>query len=208
MIQGLNLFADNNNVAAICGHCYPFRQKTTPLSTPYFLKHFACWGWATWKRSWDKVCWDTGVLKQHLKQQKGYRELNFGVGEFVSGILEEHHNGYINTWDVQTGVSFFVNDQYCLYPPETLSNNTGWRANDHSTHSFADINPNAPLAYTDFLIDPNIKVTSSSYMWKTYNKSLYPPHIAIGILIKKGLRIIAPFLRPLKHKIQQGFKKS
>lgn len=207
MIQGLNLFKDDTDVAAVCGHCYPFSRKRANPSTPYFLKHLACWGWATWRRSWEQVCWDTKVLREHLKKMRGHREINFGIGEFVSGLLEAQHGGYINTWDVQTGVSFFVNQQHCIFPPETLTNNIGWRVTDYSTHTKSESNPNAPMAYTDFLIDKNMPVETSSIMWKAYNKMLYPPKIARKIIFRKMLRFVAPFLRPLKRKLEQKIKK-
>lgn len=203
-IQGLNIFANNYEVAAICAHCYPYSRKKFNPDKPYFLKHFACWGWATWRRSWEKVCWDTGVLREELKKVKGHREINFGAGEFVSGILDAHHNGYINTWDVQTAVSFFLNEQYCLFPPETLTNNTGWRLTDHSTHVFAKINFNAPLAYTEFIIDNTMPIEVSLQAWKAYQAWLSPPiRKKIKTLIKKAISIVAPFLRPIKRIIMK-----
>lgn len=209
MIQGLTYFKHNETIAAMCGHCYNYSRKQFNPTEPYFLKHFCCWGWATWRRAWDKVCWDTGVLRDELKRINGHREINFGIGEYVSGLLEAHHNGYINTWDVQTGVSFFLNDQMCLYPPETLSNNTGWRVGEHSTHTRTEYNHNAPMAYVKTTIDKSMKVKVSKKAWHTYSNFIYTPHTLHKVMRSKIVNtivLIFPFLRPLKQRIKNHIK--
>ena len=98
------------------------------------------------------------MLLDTLKKSGETKLLDFGNSRWVSGILTAQHNGYINTWDAQTGVSFFLNNQLCLYPPETLTNNTGWRNDGLSTHVVTQTNPNAPLAYASFDIPHQIDI--------------------------------------------------
>ncbi len=177
--KALNRFRHTQEVAAICGHCYPYSRSCFNPKNPYFLRHFACWGWATWRRSWDGVCWDTQTLVKTLAKSKRKKELDFGNTRWVSGILDAQHNGCINTWDVQTGVSFFLNNQMCLFPPETITNNTGWRANSLSTHVVTSVNPNAPLAYKNFEIPENLSLIEDVDARDAYTRFVCPPKIRI-----------------------------
>lgn len=177
--DALSRFRNVQEVAAICGHCYPYSRKHFNPSEPYFLRHFACWGWATWRRSWEGVCWDTEMLVKTLAKTKRKKELDFGNARWVSGILDAQHSGAIDTWDVQTGVSFFLNDQLCLFPPETLTNNTGWRADDLSTHVLAEINLNAPLAYKGFKIPKNLHPQEDARARRAYMRFACPLKIRV-----------------------------
>ncbi len=199
--QALQRFKDAQEVAAICGHCYPYARKLFNPHAPYFLRHFACWGWATWRRSWDGVCWDTAQLVKTLAHTKRKKELDFGNARWVSGILDAQHSGFLNTWDVQTGVSFFLNDQLCLYPPETLTNNTGWRADGLSTHLPTTTNPNAALAYKSFEVPQDVQIIESVLARRAYTRFVCPPktrikNYGVNALIQ-AKRLLKPFVAPL-----------
>ena len=49
MNDALEMYENDDNVASISGYTYPI--KTNEQS--FFIKGANCWGWATWKRSWD-----------------------------------------------------------------------------------------------------------------------------------------------------------
>ena len=48
----LEKFSGNKNISSIEGYMYPVKfDKTVP--NYFYLKGSGCWGWATWKRSWE-----------------------------------------------------------------------------------------------------------------------------------------------------------
>lgn len=197
--RGLSRFAEDKKVSAVCGHCYPFDRKIFNPTAPYFLRHFACWGWATWRRAWERVCWDTGALRKNLAKSRAVQTLDFGNARWVSGILEAQHGGYINTWDVQTGVSFFLDGGLCLYPPETLTNNSGWRNDGLSTHVVSAVNPNAPLAYADFSVPENIPVEENPRARKAYSALVCPPRVRLKNYVRAPIMAFKTLTKKLLH---------
>ena len=72
---------------AVCGHCYRYNRNEFNPTEPYFLQHFACWGWGTWRRIWEKTEWDTELLVKNIKNIRVRKKLDIGLGAAVSGNL-------------------------------------------------------------------------------------------------------------------------
>ena len=51
MNDGLKLFKNHKKIASIHGYIYP--ANFSSQIPDYFFKGADCWGWATWKRSWN-----------------------------------------------------------------------------------------------------------------------------------------------------------
>ncbi len=192
---GLTQYENNQSIGAICGHVYSISRKIFNPHSPFFLKHFCCWGWATWRDRWNSLCWDAQKLNQSLNRNKK-KELDYGHSRWVSGILKAQMNGYINTWDVQTGVSLFLQNRFCLYPPETLTNNIGWRNDGLSTHALSEYNPNAPMAYINITIPPSLQI-----------RELHHARKAIQIMTKSPHSIVVRIIMRVYRKIQSLFQK-
>ena len=50
MNDGLKMYKDDLKVASIHGYIYPIKS----LPDTFFIKGADCWGWATWKRVWER----------------------------------------------------------------------------------------------------------------------------------------------------------
>ena len=48
----LDKFSKNKSIASIEGYMYPIKFKKS-IPDYFFLKGTGCWGWATWRRSWQ-----------------------------------------------------------------------------------------------------------------------------------------------------------
>ena len=56
----LNRYRESDEVVAISG--YNGREEPLGLEASYlFSDYFSCWGWATWKRAWDRFDGDLGA---------------------------------------------------------------------------------------------------------------------------------------------------
>jgi hypothetical protein len=105
-------------------------SKLTESNSYTFSRYPRIWGWATWKRAWDKFDfymekWPT------LKKER----LHFKIFPLGEAIIHEYvwnnyykelkHNNVPRTWDYQWSISIFFNTGLCIVPNVNLVRNTG-----------------------------------------------------------------------------------
>jgi hypothetical protein len=132
MNQGLERYAEEERVMHLSGYMWPVEQTNIPES--FFIKFVGIWGWATWKRAWDKLERDHRKLEEALRERQLIREfcLNDGYKPLFSWLKDLDRK---DTWDVIWYASVFLNDGLSLQSGRTLTANTG---NDGSgLHSLA-----------------------------------------------------------------------
>ncbi len=92
------------------------------------------WGWATWRRAWQKYDFDLKDYEQFVNQDK----LN---NYFKDDLLKKYwlrkfdliHSKKIDTWDYQWTYSILNNDGVAIIPNESLVTNIGFGEN--ATHT-------------------------------------------------------------------------
>ena len=67
MNEALEKYRDDDRVASIDAFLNPI-DCVAPET--FFLRYFACWGWATWKRAWDLLNTDSRDLLRQLRWKK------------------------------------------------------------------------------------------------------------------------------------------
>ncbi len=169
----LTQYHDDNRLGAVCGHCYHYNRNEFNPHEPYFLNHFACWGWGTWRRAWEQTEWSTDVLVNNIKHIQVRKKLDIGLGAAVSGHLYAQHHGYTDSWDAIFGVNLFLHNQLCVYPTQSLTTNIGWRG-EGSTHVSMEYDPNAPMAFYEIPIPKHLEVQESQHARKAYANYFYP----------------------------------
>lgn len=122
MHQGLALYQDDPQVASIHGYALPIKQT---MPETYFLRGADCWGWATWKRAWDKFEADGSVLLKQLKAQKLNKEFNFQGTQANTQMLQDQITGKNNSWAIRWHASAFLHNMMTLYPGRSLVRNIG-----------------------------------------------------------------------------------
>lgn len=130
MNDALDMYADVEEVSAISGFVNPVKRE---LPNTFFLKYFACWGWATWERAWNLFETDSVLLKEKLLDHGNIREFNIDHSVSYMRMLEDQINGRINSWAIRFYASSFVNDKYILFPGESLTMQNGMDGS--GTHS-------------------------------------------------------------------------
>lgn len=76
MNDALEIYKNEERVMAIAGFSAVENREEFPVT--YFTKYFSCWGWATWKRSWQyferdpegKIEWD-GCFDRSIAKHNG-----------------------------------------------------------------------------------------------------------------------------------------
>jgi GT2 family glycosyltransferase len=74
MNEALELYKNNEKVISIHGYTYPTKKE---LPETFFIKGADCWGWATWKRGWDKFNIDAEKLYNEIEQKGLSKEFDF-----------------------------------------------------------------------------------------------------------------------------------
>lgn len=120
MNDALEKYKDEERVASISAFLNPVEGK---VPNTFFLRYFACWGWATWKRGWDILINDDRVLLKRLRWKKNDFNIG-GTGPFY-GILYCDKVGLNDSWAVRFYASQFLAGKLQLFPGKTMAVQTG-----------------------------------------------------------------------------------
>lgn len=120
MNEALEKYKDEDRVASISAFLNPIDCEAPET---FFLRYFACWGWATWKRGWDILINDDRVLLKRLRWKKNDFNIG-GTGPFY-GILYCDKVGLNDSWAVRFYASQFLAGKLQLFPGKTMAIQTG-----------------------------------------------------------------------------------
>lgn len=135
----LDHFRDDKNIMHIAGSNLLIRSDNN--ADYYFSRLPNIWGWATWKRAWEK--YDPEM--QHIEDFKNGQGLKNIIPDQklrkrYTKLYDKIYHG-VDTWDFQWTYSTILNDGICIIPNKNLITNIGFGNN--ATHS---IDPENPLA--------------------------------------------------------------
>jgi hypothetical protein len=123
MNDALDKYADAPQVAAISGFHPPFKAK---LPETFFQRDADCWGWATWKRAWDKFNPNGSELLAEIKYRGLLRMFDQnGTYPYVS-MLEDQVAGRIDSWAIRWRATVILNGMLSLYSRVALTRNIGF----------------------------------------------------------------------------------
>lgn len=122
----LERYADDQRIGTIAGF-NGLGEVRTCTESYFFSKFFFGWGWATWRRTWQK--YDVALTKLDSAFQS---EIWPGIFEnryqeiFWRDKFERTRSGTINTWDYQMVFLSFVNSWLNVIPKRNLIENIGF----------------------------------------------------------------------------------
>lgn len=120
MNDGLEKYENEDKVGAISAYVYP---STNNYPDNFFLKYFLCWGWGTWKRSWDLLETDSRILLRRMRLKKKAFDVGGKAGAY--GNLYCTKVGLVDSWWVRIYASWFLANKLTLYPGKSLVSNGG-----------------------------------------------------------------------------------
>ena len=120
MNDALEKYEDDDRVASISAFLNPVEGE---VPNTFFLRYFACWGWATWKRGWDILINDDRVLLKRLRWKKN--DFNINDSHNFYGILYCDKVGLNDSWAVRFYASQFLAGKLQLFPGKTMAVQTG-----------------------------------------------------------------------------------
>jgi len=122
----LKKYRDNEKVMMISGSN---PATSVDIDADYFFSIFYhSWGWATWKRAWEKYDitisdWPRLRGTNFLKSKFPHSEVNRA---FVEQMFDQAYKGKASTWDIQWTYACLVNDGYAILPKHNMISNIGY----------------------------------------------------------------------------------
>ncbi len=133
----LQRYRNEPRVASISGYMYPTAERTD-LPDSFFLRGAECWGWGTWKRSWDLFDSDGTRLLAQLREHGLETEFNPGARGPYLEMLRSQIEGKVDSWAIRWHASMFVRNMVTLYPKCSLVKNIGFGADATHTSDAAE----------------------------------------------------------------------
>ena len=164
MNEALEKYRDDDRVASISAFLNPIDCEAPDT---FFLRYFACWGWATWKRGWDLLINDDRELLRRLRWKKNDFNID-GTAPFY-GILYCNKVGLNDSWAVRFYASQFLAGKLQLFPGRTMVVQTG--TDGTGTHCIRPDDKFSEMQLSMIPVNLNdIPVVESSEMYKAFSR--------------------------------------
>lgn len=125
MNDALAMYENDAQVMFVSGYIYPYKH-IPKVPTTYFLRVYACWGWATWKRAWAYYEHNIDVHLAHYDTPALKKEFNIEGHMRNYCQLVDNKNGAYYTWAVRWYASWLWTGGYALFPSHSLIRNVGF----------------------------------------------------------------------------------
>jgi hypothetical protein len=130
----LHKYKEDDSIMHIGGNNFQF-GKIIGNGSYYFSKFAHVWGWATWKRAWDKYNYDI-VSWSSEKKDSAFLTLRENVQrDYWRSVFNDIAEGIIDTWDYQWQLSIWYYKGKCIIPNKNLIQNIGF--GEGATHTVA-----------------------------------------------------------------------
>lgn len=178
----LEFYRNDDRIMFISGDNFQNNRRNSSTSY-YFSSYNHVWGWASWKRTWDRYdykmeLWpsfkDKRLLDSWLSSPRAVK--------FWTKFFQKVYNKEINTWDIQLTFACFANKGLSIIPEVNLISNIGF--GQDSTHTQDPKNSSAfipvkemifPLKHPSSVvrdIDADVYVEKTHYLYSLLYKIL------------------------------------
>ena len=164
--HALDRYRDDDRVMQVSGFMFPLEGFDEREAC--FIPYSTCWGWATWKRAWDKFDVDAEGYSQLKGDPRKQRAFNLDGAYDYFHQVERYVEGKTDAWDIRWYLSVFLQNGLSLFPTKSLVNNIGFDGSGvHCVASDLIINELAKTQITGFpTVVLNVRV------WKAAKKYL------------------------------------
>jgi hypothetical protein len=122
----LTKYRHDERIMMISGDNFQFGLNRTSYSY-YFSRYSHIWGWASWRRSWEK--YDSSMKLWPEIRDGGWLQDVFTkkhVVKYWEKSFDDTYNGLIDTWDHQFTFACMVNNGLSVVPKVNLVSNIGF----------------------------------------------------------------------------------
>ena len=193
-------YRDDVRVMVISGDNFQQGRQRTKYSY-YFSDIVHCWGWASWRRAWQKYDGDMKMwpeikggnwLRDYFGNDEQVRYWTHGFDACMAGL---------DAWDYQWQFACLVNRGLCILPRVNLISNVGCRADATHTTISGSAAANLPSHPMQFpLLDPPFMIRDREAHQFTFSRFFrWPLPIQLWMQVRRIplLRVVARRLRVL-----------
>ena len=120
-------YGENEKLFSVTGYCPPIKIPSSFEFDAFFLARMSAWGCGMTKDRYESVC---EITRQEFDEFNDNKELSRafvkGGGEDMLLMLRDVAYGSLEAWDVRCMYTQFKNDQYTVYPAQSLVLNIGF----------------------------------------------------------------------------------
>lgn len=125
MNQALDFYENNEKIFAISGYTGNLTSIKELNDEGYLSYRPSSWGWATWKKEWEKNDWDVKDFNTFIKDKKAIKKFNKG-GVDMTRMLKHCMEGKNHSWAIRWSYTMYKLDKYCFYPKISKIQNVGF----------------------------------------------------------------------------------
>ena len=157
-----------------------------------FSRYFSIWGWATWRRAWEKydiTMKDWNELKKRNCVNSFYTQPF--MRKHINTIFDKAYKNEVDTWDTQWFYACLFNNGLSIVPKKNLISNIGLvgthTTDDYSNHNFPvfDIHP-------EKMLYPENIYPNCLYDNKFFNRKI---RRSLETKIKNRVKILISFIK-------------
>ncbi|BAQ64483.1 glycosyltransferase [Geminocystis sp. NIES-3709] len=180
MNNALEQYKNENSVMQISGYMFPVSELKNQ-NEALFLPFIYSWGWATWKRAWDKFD-EKAEGWEILKTDNEMRDrFNLDNNYSFFDMINRQMSGEIDSWAIRWYWSVFKHNGYILYPPISYVTNIGFDGSGTHGSWYASLrlgrSESQPFLVS-ITLPKKVEINQQKYNYvKTYMRTLQPTWI-------------------------------
>lgn len=125
MNQALDFYKENEKIFSISGYTGNLPNLKNLKKDSYISYRPSSWGWATWKKEWNKNDWEVKDFDIFIKDKKAIKKFNRG-GIDLTRMLKNCMEGKNHSWAIRWAYTMNKIDKFCVYPKTSKIQNIGF----------------------------------------------------------------------------------
>jgi hypothetical protein len=192
--NALDLYEKDDQVMHISG----FQDGVKELPDTFFSRNPSCWGWATWKSSWDNWINDPLELLQELHASGNFESLR-SYPHTIIEMLYENVDGMADTWAARWHAYMHLHGGLSLQSNKTNVRNIGFDGSGENSDERQESNFDE---YFDNVLFNKVKIEEHSIARRGLDKSfnafrLTEPSFAQALLDTPIIELVSNFKRSI-----------
>jgi len=119
--QGLHAYATDERFYAIGAYTYPFAMPAHYKASSFMAQRHCSWGWATWKRAWERMDFNQALLDQGMVDKVERKSFAKACGADWLRTYDK----VPSIWDLRVTYQAWKLGMYTLYPVSSFTRNIG-----------------------------------------------------------------------------------
>lgn len=153
---------------------------------PYLFSMFcSIWGWATWRRAWEKFDFSMKEYPEFRRKKIIYQLFPESAAQIIEGEMDRVYEKRMNSWAYRWLLSRMVNSGLGITPPVNLIENVGFGSED-ATHTKGS----AGYQFDTEAMRFPIPVRDTVYRDYIYERAMASKHYYVNFLQKMVVRYL------------------